>query len=173
MGFIDRIALKRVEGRFRPFMRADERMIEYDIADVNPVGRQIPVLLSSRAVYMGTQTVVRVPYARILQLESRGPALVAMSTFSGKVFLINITGTPTGDIYRTISFYLDKAVRHQQTVSVPGGQVHAACRQVDEDGSLTWVLGASDGVELDDGEVRSELAAELAPVIERLNVPLP
>ena len=171
MGFLDNVALRKAERNLRPFMRTDERIIEYDIAEVAQLGRNLPVVLSNRAVYFLSDPAIRTPYAHILDLQARGPT-VAFSTQSGNSFLIQIVGPPKGDIYDTIAHHLDKVIKHRQEIDVPGGTVTALCRQVEEDGSPVWIYMSSHEVQLDSPEVKSAIAVELSTIADRLGVPL-
>lgn len=173
MSFLDNLAIRRAERGLRPFMRPDERIIEYDIANVEQIGSRIPVVLTNRAVYFVDRDAVRVPYEHILDLQAQGRALVAFATKSGNTFVVEVVGSPKGDFYETISHHLDKVIRHQQLIGVPGGQVLAVCRRLEEDGKLAWVLQASAHISLDAPDVRSALRTELGSMAERLGVPLP
>jgi hypothetical protein len=153
-------------------MRQDERIIEYDVANVQQIGPKIPVVLTNRAIYFTGRTSIRVPYEHILELQARGNQIIAFSTKSGNAFLIEIVGPPKGDLYETISHHLDRAIEHRQLIDVQGGQVYAVCRRVEEDGPLTWVLQHSEDVVIDDPTVKSTLTRELAPVVERTGADL-
>jgi hypothetical protein len=175
MGFLDNLALRKAERSLRPFMMADERIIEYDIADVDPIGKQIPVVLSNRALYFLEQRSeqgIRVPYANIMDVESKGNLLIGLATSTGNSYVIRVIGTPRGDIYETISHHLDQVIKHRQVVDVPGGQVEAWCRKLKEDGDLTWVFYADAGVDLGRVEVKHILSEALAPASKRLGARL-
>lgn len=172
MGFLDNLAIRKAERSLRPFMRADERIIEYDIANVQQIGRNVPVVLTNRAIYFTGGTSIRVPYEHILDLQARGRLMIAFSTKSGNAFLIEIVGAPKGDLYETISHHLEKAIEHQQLIEVPNGQVFAICRRIEEDGPLTWVIQSSEDVSVEDPAVHDILHRELAPVVERTGASL-
>ena len=153
-------------------MRSDERIIEYDIANVQQVGSKIPVVLTNRAVYFLANPAVRTPYAHILDLQARGP-IVAFATKSGNAFVVEILGPPKGDIYDTISHHLDELIRHREDVLVPGGYVLAICRSVAEDAPPVWLYMSNDEIGLDTPEVKHAISVALSPAAERLGVPLP
>lgn len=172
MGLLDNMAIRRVGKNLRPFMRADERLVEYDICDIDPVGKKVPVVLSSRAIYLMAQgrTAVRVPYANVIDLRSQGTQMLSVVTSSGNSFVLSVIGAPKGDLYDTIAHHLDQLSRYVDTVNVPGGDVHVRCRPVKEDGDPTWLYRPSDGVDLDDRHVQATLTKTLTPVAEGLGV---
>lgn len=132
------LAIKFAERRLRPYQRSDETITEYDIADVPPMGKSIPVVLTQRAIYfVNNLRSIRVPYQHIFDLQARGKQIVAFSTKSGNAFLIQIQGTPKGDMYHSIAVRLKEGVvKHQQLVEIPQGTVVAVCRRIEEDGGL-------------------------------------
>ena len=81
---------------------------------------------------------------------------------------------PTKGTHRgTIASYLDKVIRFTQMVDVPGGQVSAVNRRLDEDGSWTWVVGTSEGVSLDDPPVREAVQVAIGDQIDQFGTPFP
>jgi len=168
--------MMRTARSLRPFMRRDEHLLEYDIADVGGIGYNIPVVLSGRAIYMPSAAIaatVRIPYEEIVSVEARGRNRIAFQTKTFNVYLIEIKGAPRGDIYQTITQHLDNLARFDRWVTVAGGQVHATLRPLTEDGPLVWALFQTEGVDLAAPHVRAQLEAELTDAIAQFGIQLP
>lgn len=173
MGFLDNLAIRRAERNLHPFMRPDERIIEYDIADLAQFGRNIPVVLTNRAIYFVAATSVRVPYEHVMNVEANGPLLVGIATKSGNSYVIQIVGTPKGDLYSSINHYLDRVIKHEEEVEVPNGSVRAICRREEEDGEPRWMFIIPEHFDITDREVWGAIKRKLGPTAQRLGVPLP
>lgn len=174
MGFLDNVAMRKAERALRPFMRSDERLIEYDIANINPIGRRVPVILSNRAVYFqqGNQA-IRIPYAEIVDVQALGLQMIAVATKSGNAYLLEIIGPPKGDLYDTITHHVDKSVKAVHSIEVPGGSLSAMLRRIEEDGPWVWLVGTSEGVDLENEHVRASVRDQLGPAIEESGVEFP
>jgi hypothetical protein len=133
MSFLDTVAMRRVFRTLRPFLRPDERPLDYEIANVEGIGPNTAVVLSTRAMYLmpsrGLDTVA-VPFTNIVDLQARGQHLIAVQT-SNNTFIISVK-RPRIDLYGMLAGGLDKILRHKEVIEVTGGQVTAVCRPFSE-----------------------------------------
>lgn len=186
MGLLDRIAMKQERKRLAPFFRGDERFIQTDVMDAVAVqwhdtGRvdrhgQAALTLTNRAIHLRLikghgGNVTRIPYEHVMDL-SEGPQMFLVTTTKAR-WRFEYRGSPMGaNNFDVIRAELQRFENVNRTIDVPGGQVMAVNKPIEEDGPPAWTLVHSDGVNLADPAVMFVLTEELAHEISKWG-PLP
>lgn len=127
------MGVKAEARRLQPFLRRDEHFLECDVCDVPVIawrdgarqeyGRAV-MSLTSHAMYLrpakgGGVDVLRIPYARIVDLQGSSSA-VEVVTMRANYLILDIGRPMINDKYQVLSMHPKKLDRHRQTVQVPG-----------------------------------------------------
>ena len=179
MGFLDNAAMRSANKRLRPFMRSDERLIEYDVCDITPPADvrvdmlNVAVVLSDRAIYvLSKPDSVRFPYQEVMQVEGDSRMFGWASSLGG-TYLVTVRGRPKGNLCETIAHLVEKQVAHHEEMRVGDEVVVAECRPRREDGPLVWTMYHTGGLDFNDPQVQRTIRSRLAPLSDKLGVAAP